>query len=174
MPPHVPVTAFAARRYRAFSILEVLIAVAILGILAALAMPKAHANDAANLRLAARLLIADLEYAQLMSMGNGADPCLIIFEPDKHAYYLAWRSDPDTPILNSATGFPYEVRFGLGRAIGLTSVVFAVLDVGGDDALGFTAMGSLDQTTDARIVLRSGSRTLTIRIDAATGEPSSP
>lgn len=160
------------RQRRGFTFAEVLIVVAILAIVASLAITGDSRPDRTQLRAAARLLVADLEYAQMQSVGNGSDPCVIVFGDANSSYYLARLSDANTPIDDPGTGLPMRTTFGEGRAAGLSRVSFDAINVGGDKQLAFTSTGAPDQATDAVITLRAGAETITIRVDGATGEPS--
>lgn len=159
------------RPRRALTLIELLIVVAILGIAALLVVPATGSSQEVRLRAAARLLIADLEYAQTASIGNGADPLVIVFDTANAAYHLAHRSDPTTPATNPASGSALTTTFGQGRAAALTAVTFDAMSVGGDEILGFSALGALDQSADATITLRCGTASIDIMVDAATGEP---
>lgn len=159
---------------RGFTLIEILIVVVLLSIVALVVLPSGGENDDARLAAAGRILIADLEFAQLASIGNGVDPCVVVFDTTNERYHLARDSAPSTPMTSPASNDPYETTFGEGRAHWLAGVELDEVAVGGDDALGFTHLGSLDQTTAATITLRSGAETLVISVDADTGEPSTP
>lgn len=156
---------------RGFSLLELLIVVAVLAIIAQMVLPAAASSQTTRLRTAARLLVADLEYAQMQSIGKGEDPCLLVFDVVNHTYSVARQSNPNTPINDPGTSLPYVTRFGHGRAANLVDVTIDSLDVGGDDRLGFTAMGVPDQGSDPVITLRCGLATMRVRVNASTGEP---
>jgi len=153
-----------------FTLLEILIVVACIAIVALLVVPSGD-NTQTRLEMAARLLVADLEFAQLESIGNGADPCLIVFNKVDNSYEIVRHSSPSVPITNPATSGPYITHFGRGREEFLNGVTIDDISVGGDDRLEFTAMGALDQGTDAVITLRCGAQSTRIRLDASTGEP---
>src|SRR5258705_9792415 len=76
---------------RGFSLTEMIVIIAILGILSWLAYPKVVAMDEIKLDTAARRLVADLRYAQNLAMSRRAihgllfDPTLqknTVFAPD--------------------------------------------------------------------------------------------
>lgn len=158
-------------RRSGFSLMELLIVVVCLAIMALIVLPGANSNQVTTLRLAARLLVADLEYAQLESIGKGDDPYVVVFHLPVNEYFIARSSDPSTPVLDPGSHLTYITRFGEGRAANLTGAIIDSIEVGGDDLLGFTALGVLDQGSDAMITLRCGSSTLQVRVDADTGEP---
>lgn len=158
-------------RHRAFSLIEILIVTICLAIAALLVLPAVASTHGARLHAAGKLLAADLQYAQLRAMGNSTNPCMLVFTPGSHEYHLALQDSPATPITNPATNQPYVTTFGSTRAHQLKGVTFKALSVGGDDRLGFTSLGALDQSSDASITLLCGESMLTITIDAATGKP---
>jgi len=160
------------RRAAAFSFVEVIIVVAILGIMAAMAVPMLGQSDGTRLRAAADLLIADLGYAQIESIAHGDDLRCVVFDAAQDRYYLAATSDPDTPIENPASRLPYVTRFGEGRAAELEGVRFQNVSVGGDDTLGFGLYGQLDQSSAAAITLSCGSSRLLLQIEPVSGEVS--
>ena len=155
---------------KGFTFIEVLIVVLILGIAAALVVPQMGQTAATKLIEAARLLAADLGEAQIESMAHGQDLRLVVFDPDHNAYQIAAASDPDTPITNPIGNLPYRVVFGSGRARPLDGVTLQSLSVGDDDQLGFGIYGQLDQATDATITLACEGKTITLTVQASTGE----
>lgn len=154
-----------------FTLLEVLIVVVLLGIIAMLVLPLFGDQDGDRVRSAARLLVSDLEYAQLCSIGDGADPCSVVFDLTAHRYHLARRSTPMTPITHPGTGEEYITDFGDSLARALVGVRIDSIEEIANDQILFTSFGSLDQFTDAAVVLRCGERTVRIVIDSTTGEP---
>lgn len=170
---HRPTAAFrpcaAPQPPRAFTLLEIMIVLVMLAIIALIVIPSGQ-DEQTRLRHAASLLLADIEYAQIQSLGDGADPMLLAFDGAEHMYHLARQSSPDDPVNDPSAQAPFVTRFGEGRAFGLGGVKLERVDVGPDDQLRFTAMGALQQASDATIQLRCGSHQLTIRVDAATGD----
>src|SRR5262245_61300099 len=120
-----------------FSLAELMIVLVVISIVALLVLPGAD-DQTTRVREAARLLVADLEYAQLRSIGNGADPCVVVFEIDDKRYYVARASDPSTAIDDPGSSRVLMTHFGEGRARFLDGVVFDNLSVGGDSQLGFS------------------------------------
>lgn len=158
------------RRSAGFSLVEMMITVTILGIAGAMVMPMLRPNHDAKLRSAASLLAADLDACRAEAVAHGEDPRLIVFDTTAHAYHLAASSDPDTPINHPTSGGEYIVRFGTTDTTQLSGVTIQSVSVGGDDQLGFGIYGQLDQPTDATITLASGGATITLTLDAPTGE----
>ena len=152
------------------SLIEVTITLLCLAIAAAIVFPTISDNGPEQLRSAAQVLIADLQYAQSQSMSNADDPRLIVLESDQSGYHIAPRSKPNEPITNPVGGMQYVTKFGQGRVASLGKVRIGSASVGGDHQLGFGGLGQLDQTTPATIILTAGARSLAITIDPTTGD----
>jgi len=158
-------------RRAGFTLVEVLVVVVVLAIAALIVIPGAGDARTTKLVAAARLLVADLEVAQLRSVGNSADPCVVVFDPSGTGYHLAAQSDPGTPIEDLIGGTALQTTFGTARAAWIGGVTVASVSLDGDETLGFTSVGALDQQTPATITLQCGSSTLRIEIDPVTGSP---
>jgi prepilin-type N-terminal cleavage/methylation domain-containing protein len=160
---------------RGVTMLEMMIVVAVLGIIGALVVPMFSATDATRLTSAANVLAADIDAARAESIAHAEDTRVIVFDADTVTWHIAATSDPSTPINNPDTGLPYSRSFGtsaLQQLEGVTVRSYA-LDTASetnDNKLGFGIYGQTDQTTDATITLASGDLRLTITINASTGE----
>jgi prepilin-type N-terminal cleavage/methylation domain-containing protein len=155
---------------RGFTFVEVIVTVVCLAIAAVIVFPTVSDNSGERLRGAAQILAADLEYAQSESMSRSDDPRMLVIDADSGGYVIATRSAPTTPITNKVGNIPYVTRFGSGRAIGTANVKVGTYSLGGDNRLGFGALGQLDQATTATIELLCGSRKISISLDPTTGE----
>jgi type II secretory pathway pseudopilin PulG len=152
------------------SLVEVTITLLCLAIAAMVVFPTLSDTAPEQLRGAAQVVIADLQFAQGQSMSRGDDPRLVVFEPGRNGYSIAPKSEPNKPIKHPIGGEKYVTKFGQGRAASLGKVRIGALTVGGDDQLAFGGLGQLDQTTPATITLTAGSRSLVITIDPITGD----
>jgi type II secretion system protein H len=155
-----------------FSLIEMLIVVAILGIAAAMVAPALGQRETVQLRQAARLLAGDLGYARSASVSNAVHPRLVVFEADRDRYYIASQSNSDQPITHPGTGEAYAVTFGQGRASKLEGVTIQQTYLGQDrdGKLGFGIYGSTDQGETAVIVLACGDHTVDVEVAPSTGE----
>jgi len=157
----------------AFTLVEALIIVLMLGIVVGLTLPSMGDDRTLRLREAARMLAADLEFAQNESIAHGDDPRVVKFDTSNNRYWVAAASAPDTPVTDPSNRQPLLTVFGSGRAAETTGVVIESVSLG-DAVLGFDAYGSPDEATDATIRLAAqaagGTQTLTVRVRAGSGE----
>jgi prepilin-type N-terminal cleavage/methylation domain-containing protein len=153
-----------------FTLVEIMIVVTILAIAAALAVPMIGDTSSTKLRGAASMLVADLSFAQVESIAHGDDTRLIVFDNPNDTYHIAAASDNTTPITNPINGQPYLISYGSGSTNSLVGVTIDSYTLDGDDELGYGVYGSLDQTTDATITLGCDGRSVTLTVDAETGE----
>ena len=168
-------------RGRGLTVIEVMVTLICLAVAAVIVLPTVSDNSGERLRGAAQILVADLEYAQSESMSHGDDPRRLVIDADKLGYYITKKSAPlapppppapKTPVNNPVGGMPYVTRFGSDRAAMLGGVSIGAYDLGGDDRLGFGALGQLDQSAPATIELLCGVRKIVVTIDPTTGDVS--
>jgi prepilin-type N-terminal cleavage/methylation domain-containing protein len=154
----------------AFTLVEILIVLVIMGIAATIVVPRLGDTDTSRLRAAAQLLIADLEYTQYESITHPGDTRLMVFDRLNPGYHIATSSRPGVPITDPIGSRTYLRRFGEGSASLLKDVTIAGLSLDGDRRLGFGRYGQLDQSTAAVITLGAGGHTVAITVDAFSGE----
>lgn len=160
---------------RGVSMLEMMIVVAVLGIIGAMAVPMFSATDATRLASAASVLAADIDAARAESIAHSEDMRLLVFDNDNVTWHIAAVSDTTTPINHPDTGLPYTRTLGSGAMQQLQGVTIDSYDLDtasetNDNKLGFGIYGQTDQTSDPTITLRSGVNVLTLTINATTGE----
>ncbi len=156
----------------AFTTVEILIVVSLIAIVASLVVPLVSDTRVTQLRAAAQMLVADLQFAQMESIAHGQDGRVVVFDTVNQTYHIGTQSNPTTPITNPTDGKSYTVQFGSGRASELQDVTIAGYTLDGDDRLGFGVYGQLDQTIAASITLSAAGRTVTLTLDPITGETS--
>jgi len=171
----MPAIPISRHRRGGFSLVELILVVLVIGIVAGLAAPMFGQTSTTRLREAARLLAADLAFAQNESITHADDPRLVVFDTTNHQYHIAAASDPDTPITNPVTRHPFVTRFGEGRAAQLNGVTIQSLSMDGDtdatgDRVAFGIYGQTDQATDPTITLACDGAAITVTIHASTGE----
>lgn len=157
-----------ARARRGVTLIEVLTVVAILAIIGLLAFPSQDQVSASRCRNAARLLVSDIEYAQMCSFGNGANPCMIVVDIEDSAYFLARIAEPEAAIPDPGSGAAYRTEYGIGRASGMGGVTIESIDAPGG-VIEFNALGALVHAADITIVLRHRDHTRSVTIDAVMG-----
>ncbi len=164
-------------RCRAFTLVEMLTVVVIMGIVALIAIPLFESTDAARVSSAAKLIVSDLQYAQMYSISHGDNPMGIKFDTSTDSYSLVQRSGSPpfqcasvSIATNPVGGGTYVTTFGTGRAGELAGVSIDSLSLDGDECLVFGSMGQLDQSTAATLDVTFGGRSLTISVDPISGE----
>jgi prepilin-type N-terminal cleavage/methylation domain-containing protein len=140
----------------AYTIIELLIVVVVVGIVAAVAWPDAEAGLREQARLAAERFENDVDYAKSLSIRDPSDPAGIKIEPDNNRYFISKKSAPETPINHPVTKKPYVVQYGPGGTPGLDQVTIEGADLGGDSLIFFEATGILDQSTPAVLQVKAG------------------
>lgn len=165
-----------ASRGPAFTLIELLIILAIMGIVASMAAPLVHETAATKLQAAGRLLIADLQFAQSGSIAHPDNLYALRFDTSTATYAvvqggaLPFGCSGATVVTNTVDNKPYSTTFGSGRAAPLDDVTIDSVSLDSDNCLAFGTLGETDQTTAATITLRAGSGTLTVSIDPTSGE----
>jgi len=128
------------------TLFETLVAVAILGLISALAFPALHrSTDALALEAAAMTLATELTNARAAALRSGSG---VRFDPTPDADGYGWRA--------GAGG-------GWGRRVTLPTGVRIAMTPG---AVGFYPDGS---STGARLALQAGQSRRTVEVDVATG-----
>lgn len=154
-------------RRAGFTLTEMLIVVALMGVVAMAILPNATADGTIRLVSAVNMLIADIEYAQSLSLEEPDDPILFRIDEPNEQYWLARASDPDTPI-DTPNGEPYLVTFGPGGDATFPGITVDLVDEGEDVA--FDKFGRLNVPGDRTIRLTSPlSGTMRVVVSADTG-----
>jgi prepilin-type N-terminal cleavage/methylation domain-containing protein len=155
-----------------FTLAEMILVVVILSIAALMALPFAVSGSSMQLRSAANVIAADLEYAKSMAISRGT-MYSIVFDPANESYEIR-----DTN--NAVIGHPvkrgdYIINFTNDsrlQRVNITSVDFDDTDTVRFDYLGSPCNGNgtdnplLDGGT---ITLNAGGSTMVINIEPVTG-----
>jgi prepilin-type N-terminal cleavage/methylation domain-containing protein len=161
-----------------FSLAELVLVVAILGIIAALAGPRLGRADQSVLRQAAQQLAADVGRIQSEAMAHGHEARLLDLRlSDGRGYALTTQSIPegnalpaDATLHNNLTNAAHGVWFGVNHFTHLEGVWIAKSNTGPHGWIQFGRYGQvIGYDDDPMIVLARGDQTLTLVIDRDTG-----
>lgn len=138
--------------------------VIIIGIAAAIVVPRAARTDPFRVQAAARAVVGDLAFAQNEAIGN-QERRTVVFDPANDSYQLLRPGDSgDEPLTAPWMGGDYIVRLGPNGRFGqvdLVSTTFA------DDSISFDDLGAPDG--GGRVVLAAGQRLYTVEVTPLTG-----
>lgn len=155
-----------ARPPRGALLIDLLITLALVGVIAAIAVPALRPNEPLQMVGAAVVLAADIEYAQSATLAEPADPTLVRVNAKGRSYFLARASDPEKPINRPGSRLPYTVNLLLQH--GPLSQIG--IEIEGDATqLQFDAFGRLVAPADASVLITSPSSELRIRVARSTG-----
>lgn len=163
---------------RAFTLIDVLVVMAVLSIVLFAVIPAFSRDDRTRLVAAANLFTADLQNARMLTVQDPGDPVRVVVSPAGAGWHLARHSDPDTPMtLPSGVGGDWRIVFGEGPASNLWSVRLAPGGVDPDTIVAgalpfvrFDAFGRLAPAIDVRFELSTENDALVVRIRAETGD----
>jgi prepilin-type N-terminal cleavage/methylation domain-containing protein len=154
---------------RGFSVMEVLIVLVILAIVAIVAIPIASSASGVQLRSAANMIAADLEYVKSAAI-TGAQDFSVVFDSEQESY---WVEDTEGTVIAHPVkkGFNYVVNL-LDEGLGKVDIVSADFDSTSTvkfDYFGSPYNGSNDPLNSGIIILQAGEVTITIAVEPVTG-----
>ena len=146
----------------AFTIVEILIVVVILSIATLTAIPLMGSASSVQIRSAANLMAADLEYAKSMAISRG-QYYYVVFNESTESYRI---EDQDNTVIQHPIkkGFSYVIDFPNDSRLSkvdITNVSFT------GDKVRFDCLGSPDN--GGTINLNANGITATITVEAVTG-----
>ena len=145
-----------------------MLSIAILAIVSVLAVPMFGNNDALQLDVAKRLLVSDIEYAQILAITNPNDQIVLLIEEDGTSWHIATVEDLSTPLLDGVTGEPLLTSMGIGPAASSPDTIISSNMV--DNAIIFNSNGGLyDFSQNAEVMLGCGETSVQVVISATTG-----
>lgn len=166
---------------RGFTLVEILMVVVILGIAGAIIVPQLGSRDDLKAAAAARMLLADLIYAQNMAITRQTNH-YVKFEGQQYKLLVA---PGMTLIRHPVNKNDYLARFGTGGTQGLRDVSLVSASFVGQVSptayatIGFDPLGTpvvypdadpADTMSSGSIVLQSGQYKLRIDVEPFTGE----
>jgi type II secretory pathway pseudopilin PulG len=180
--PCAPRARFGARpafTYPAFTFVEVLAVVVILGIASALILPQVSQQNDQDTAAAARIVIADLLYAQNRAIATQTMH-YVTFDTAHQQYSLYSSMSPPTVIQHPVNRNSYTMTFGQAGQNNISeNVVLKSASFNGQPTIAFDETGvpysySAGMTTSlsgsGTIVLGAGGYSLTISVAQDTGE----
>ena len=99
---------------RGFSLLELLLVVALIGILSAAALTRSDPDFTTQLQSAAQTVLNDLDYVRSLAVSNG-EPYKLTFDPANNAYY--YRHTGPTTSLDVLPGSAFHVSSDSGKQL---------------------------------------------------------
>lgn len=170
---------YAPRLCRAFTLVEILMVIVIMGIAAAIILPQVGSRDDVRTAAAARALMADLAYAQSRAVSLQKTQ-YVKFEVVNNLYQVLDQLSPAQVITHPVDRSPFMISVGDAANGELSSVILASASFDSKTVLGFDEMGvplGVDAATGAATALSGGSITLqsddftmTITIEPYSGE----
>ena len=148
---------------RGFTVIELLVVVVILAIAAITAIPMMSSASSMQIRSAANLIMADLEYAKSMAITRGQN-YTVVFDAGANSYQIEDQSGNVIPH-PVKKGFNYIVSFA--NESRLNRVDVTNVDFNTNQSVQFDCLGSPDN--GGTVNLQAGNATATIMVEPVTG-----
>jgi len=175
---------------RAFTLIEMITVVVILAVVMLIVLPSLGQRDDLSTAAAARLVVADLLWAQNHAIATGS-PCYVSFATANSTSgggFAIYNAKPFTsPVINPVTNKVFVDSFGAGSTYSTVQVSNINFDGPANTVIGFTALGqptaSMTSTaagaeaslaSTGTITLMAGSMTTVISIEPDTGHITLP
>jgi prepilin-type N-terminal cleavage/methylation domain-containing protein len=146
------------RRFIGFTMIEILIVVVILAISALVAVPMFSSAADMQVRSAANMIAADLDYARGLAITRQKNYTLV-FAPSTESYQL--KDSAGTVITNPVNGGSFTVNFSSESRLSQVNIVTANFDSDASNAVTFNYLGTPYRGTGTSTVLNAGRITLT-------------
>ncbi|MFX0199633.1 MAG: GspH/FimT family protein [Candidatus Hodarchaeota archaeon] len=146
-----------------FTIIEIVIVVIIIAIAALVAVPMMSSAASLQIRSAANMIAADLEYAKSMAISRG-QKYSVVFDKDADSYKIV---DPLGNVIQHPIkkGFTYVIDFQKESKLNRVDIFTAVFDT--DQTVVFDCLGSPD--SDGSVILQADGQTKIIMVEPVTG-----
>ena len=146
-----------------FTIVEIVIVVVILAIAALVTVPMMSSAASLQIRSAANMIAADLEYAKSMAISRGQQYS-VVFDKDADSYRI---EDSVGNVIQHPVkkGFTYVIDFQNESKLNRVDISIAVFDV--DQTVVFDCLGSPD--SGGSVILQADGATKTIIVEPVTG-----
>ncbi len=146
-----------------FTIIELLVVVVIMAIAALTVVPMMTSATSMQIRSAANMIMADLEYAKSMAISRGQN-FSVVFVTSAESYSI---KDQDNTVIDHPVkkGFPYEINFSTDGRLNKVDIDYTTFS---DDTVSFDILGS-PVNDGGTISLQAGGTTVTVRVEPITG-----
>lgn len=166
-------------RDRAFTLVEILCVVMILGIVSAAILPQISNRDDQKAIAGARALVADLLYAQNRAIAQQKTH-YVQFDTANQNYKVLEAISPATVIKHPVDGSTYQVNYGTAatdgrKACAIHSAAFDTRNTLAFDSLGIpysynSGTGALTALSAGSVVIKSGTYQITVTVAPFSGE----
>ncbi|MFQ6035192.1 MAG: GspH/FimT family protein [Sedimentisphaerales bacterium] len=155
---------------RGFTVIEILIVVVIIAIAALIAVPMMSSAASIQIRAAANMIAADLEYAKSMAISRGQN-FSVVFDKSTESYSI---KNQDGNIIPHPVkkGFDYVINFQNDSRLNRVDIVDADFDATSEikfDYLGSPYSGDGTPLNNGIITLQAAEITKTVTVEPVTG-----
>jgi prepilin-type N-terminal cleavage/methylation domain-containing protein len=153
-----------------FTIIELIIVVVIIAIAALVAVPLASSAASTQVRTAANMVAADIEYAKSMAISRG-QWYSVAFDKNNESYNIKDQSDTVIPH-PVKKGSDYVVSFRNDSRLGKVDIVDADFDGTSQvkfDYLGSPYDGGNNPLNSGQVSLQAGTNTMQVNVEPVTG-----
>ena len=151
------------QKTRGFTLIEILLVIVILAIAGVTTIPMLSSGASMQIRSAANMIAADLEYAKSMAISRGQDYS-VVFLTGSDNYRIEDQGGNVIPH-PVKKGFDYEINFSNDSRLNKVDIVSA--GFGGGYTVTFNCLGSPDN--GGTIGLNANGITATITVEPVTG-----
>lgn len=157
------------RLEKAFTIIEIMIVVFILSIASLIAIPMFSSAADTQVRSAANIVAADIEYAKNLAISRQKNYS-IVFDASNESYEI--RDEDSNVITHPMTGKAYSMNFTTESRLNRVKIDSAFFDSSATltfDYLGSPFNSSSTPLNSGQIVLEADDYSMTIAVQAVTG-----
>ncbi len=138
---------------KAFTLVEVMVVVAVLGVIVAIALPRFGGVNERRLEAEARRIQSDLRLTRRLAITDNSDYILKI-TPASNVYKI------------------YAGSIAPGNQVGETRTIKSEITASGDDEFTFESLGNADASSGTSLTLTTGSSQYKLYVTIATGRVS--
>ena len=153
-----------------FTLIEIIVVVVILSIAAMITVPMFTSASTVQLKTAANMIAADIEYAKSMSISRQKNHS-VVFDVSNESYQI---KDSDGNVISHPTNGSGVFTISFQSESRLSGVNITSAEFDSNDTLIFNYLGSpLNQSStplnSGQIILTADGRTITITVEPVTG-----